>query len=173
MNASYDEALSGCLEVCRRCRELVTAVRSVDPDRSIYRALGPHLRHCLDHLVALLRGLPDGVVDYDARDRDPDIEADPQRFLAALDDAESGLRALGGLDASRPLEVLQLPAPGAAPMSVRSTLARELVFLSSHTIHHLALMVLVAHSEGVDVEDRFGVAFSTAAHRDSLVTAGR
>ena len=46
MMASHDDALSGCLEVCRRCRELVGAVTVADRDGSAYLRLGPHLRHC-------------------------------------------------------------------------------------------------------------------------------
>lgn len=171
MMASHDDALSGCLEVCRRCRELVGAVTVADRDGSAYLRLGPHLRHCLDHMTALLRGLDAGIFDYDARDRDPRIERDPERFLTALADAEAGLRRLAGHDLSRPVEVLQMPAPDAHLTGVASTLSRELVFLSSHTIHHLALMIQLARSMGLEVRDDLGVAFSTAAHRASVGTA--
>jgi hypothetical protein len=171
MSASGDDALSGCLEVCRRCRELVTAVCDADTGGTAYLHLGPHLRHCLDHMTALLRGLNDGIVDYDARDRDPRIERDPDRFLAALDDAQAGLTRLAGHDLSRPVEVLQMPAPDAPVTRVASTLSRELVFLSSHTIHHLALMIQLARSMGLEIPEDLGVAFSTAAHRASVATA--
>lgn len=168
MSASHDDALSGCLEVCRRCRELVVGVCDADPDSAAYLHLGPHLRHCLDHMTALLRGLDDGIIDYDARDRDSRIESDPERFLAALADAEGGLRRLADHDLSRTVEVLQMPASDAHPARVGSTLSRELVFLSSHTIHHLALMIHIGRSMGLDVHEGGGVAFSTAAYRASV-----
>lgn len=169
MPDAHPDPLAGCLEVCRRCRDLVAAARDADPEASSYPALGPHLRHCLDHMTALVRGSADGVVDYDARDRDPAIERSPERFLSALTEVERRLEALSGDDLTRTLEVHQLASSDASPSRVRSTLARELVFVSSHTIHHLALMLHLARSRGVVVDEGLGVAFSTAAY---LATQG-
>jgi hypothetical protein len=48
-------------------------------------------------------------------------------------------------------------------------LERELVFLSGHAIHHIAIMALSAAAAGVTLPAELAVAFSTEAHRESLV----
>lgn len=165
-------AIQGCLDVCRRCAALVAAIASGGASAApAYPAVGPHLRHCVDHFTALLRDLPAGPVDYDARDRDPTLETDPARLLAALDDIARHLAAIPVADLPRRLAIIQLAASGAAPHAVDSTLERELVFLSSHTIHHLALMIQLAAGHGITLPGELGVAFSTAAHREATTSA--
>jgi hypothetical protein len=46
----------------------------------------------------------------------------------------------------------------------RSTVARELQFLLSHTIHHYALIALVLRLQGFTTGEEFGVNPSTLRH---------
>ena len=161
---SDSPAIEGCLEACRRCRVLVEAVRA--EERSLahraYQAIGPHLRHCLDHFHSFLRGLETGVVDYDDRDRDERLERDASQALATLDSITARMEALDPAHV-RPLTMRQEPAPGASAQTVPTSLERELLFLSSHTIHHIASMSLLAASAGISMPRELGVAFSTAS----------
>ncbi len=167
-------AITGCLDVCHRCAALVATIEAAGASgTAAFAAVGPHLRHCVDHFSALLRDLPTGPVDYDRRDRDPSLEADPARLLAALAAIETRLAAIPLEVLSRRLAVLQLAASGASPRAVDSTVERELVFLSSHTIHHLALMIQLAAAHGIAVPAELGVAFSTAAYRQEIASARR
>jgi len=50
------------------------------------------------------------------------------------------------------------------PTEVETTAGRELAFVLSHTIHHNALIDVMARTLGVPVPDRFGYAPSTIAH---------
>jgi hypothetical protein len=65
------------------------------------------------------------------------------------------------------LTVIQSAAPGRPPASSPSRLERELVFLSGHTIHHIAIMVIAARAAGVEIPLHLAVAYSTQAHRES------
>lgn len=161
------DAVRGCREVCRRCEQLVASIRAAEPAAAgrVWAAVGAHLRHCVDHFTAFFRGVPRGTVDYDARDRDPELEADPERMLAEFARIGLMLDRIALMPGNRELAVLQLAAPGAAPRPASSTLERELVFLSSHTVHHLALMIRLAAEHGVELPGELGVAFSTAACR--------
>jgi hypothetical protein len=60
--------------------------RVVDRHPGAFPAVGPHLRHCVDHFTLLLDGWRTGFVDYDARSRDRRLERDPRAVLAALRD---------------------------------------------------------------------------------------
>jgi hypothetical protein len=161
------DAIHGCLDVCRQCRALVEAIGAEGyawgPAGS--STIGAHMRHCLDHFSAFLAGVPSGLVDYDARERSAALERDAAEFLAAISAIEHGMESMRALDPAMPLRIVQLHAPGAEPRAVPSCLERELVFLASHTIHHLALMKLLAQAGGFAVPAHVGVAYSTLAHQ--------
>ena len=160
------DVVTGCLEACRRCEVVVALVVQQAPEA--FSAVGPHLRHCVDHFTLLLDGWRSGVVDYDARLRDLRMEEDPGAVTQALNRIAISLESIGRDDLSRELTVTQSAAPGRPPASSASRLERELVFLSGHTIHHIAIMVLAARAAGVNVPSRLAVAYSTEAYRESL-----
>lgn len=164
-------AIAGCIEACRRCEaaldqlaELVRAGRDGEA-----HAVGAHLRHCLDHFACFEAGLDRGLVDYDARERDPRLEQDPESIRQRLGAIRDFLRSLGREGLRGPVRVSQMAAPEAGPVVVESSLERELMFLSGHTIHHLAVIAELARQEGVELPEDIAVAFSTAAHRAASV----
>jgi hypothetical protein len=163
------DTVQGCIEACRRCEMVVARVLDRNPE--VFAAVGPHLRHCIDHFRLLLEGWPSGRVDYDARERDPRLERDSQSVLGALGAIVASLEAIGPADLSRPIVVTQSVAPGRPPQASPTCLERELAFLSGHTIHHIALMVLSARVAGVELPGELAVAYSTGAHRDALASA--
>ncbi len=165
----FSDAVMGCLEACRRCEAVVAAI--VDQHPEAFPAVGPHLRHCIEHFRLLLDGWRSGSVDYDARPRDVRAERDPRIVRQALNELEGSLAAIRSDDLTREFVVIQSAAPGRPPLASPSRLDRELVFLSGHTIHHIAIMVLAGRAAGVDVPSRLAIAFSTEAHTESAATA--
>jgi len=163
--------LEGCLEACRRCADVVERIVAAGDATGgrVYLRIGAHLRHCLDHFLCLFRALDgDRTVDYDARERREDIESDAAAFTEALADARSRLLALAGADLDVPLAVRQTAAPGGRETVSPSNLGRELVFLSGHTIHHLAIVYLLCEAGGVPIPEEWTMAYSTAAYRAGL-----
>lgn len=160
--AACPPAVEGCVVSLRRCLDVIA---QFDRTGAPFDAVGPQLRHCLDHFSCLLRGLENGLVDYDARDRNERVEQDAARCAATLDRIIDALGEIRADDLSRKLIVRQIPAPDRDAAPVESTLERELLFLSGHTIHHLAIVALVAAQAGVPLPENVSVAFSTAAHR--------
>jgi uncharacterized damage-inducible protein DinB len=160
------DVVAGCLEACRRCGAVVDAI--VDQDASAFPSVGPHLRHCIDHFRLLLDGWESGSVDYDARPRDSRLETDPRAVRDALDAIAGSLAAIDPGDLVREVKVTQSAAPGRPPLASPSRLERELVFLSGHTIHHIAIMLLAARAVGVEVPSWLAIAYSTEAHREAL-----
>jgi len=156
--------LQGCLETCRRCEHLVLLLSDSATDRHLFEVIGPHLRHCLDHFRSLLKGLESGTIDYEAQKGDSGMVTDPDLFLAALYRVTAELAGLEGISTTQAVDVVQAAAPDTQPVSVGSTLERELIFLSSHTIHHLAQVIEVAEGRGVSVQSDLGMAFSPSIH---------
>jgi uncharacterized damage-inducible protein DinB len=56
-------------------------------------------------------------------------------------------------------------------MEVETTVGRELAFVLSHTVHHNALIAVMARTLGVPVPDLFGYAPSTIAHLEKAACA--
>lgn len=129
-------------------------------------SIGGHVRHCLDHVEALLSGLPHGLLDYDARRRDTAIERCRRSALAALAGLREELLGRSWPEMNRPLRMKLLLDASSAPVEVVSSLGRELSFVLSHTIHHNALVAVLVRLQGGEVPPRFGYAPSTVAHEE-------
>lgn len=127
--------------------------------------LGKHVRHIIDHYDALLGEgtLPaNATIDYEHRQRDTSLEQSPSRAVQRLAWIERRLQALKREpvhDTTR----LAYPA-GGSTMDLDSSLGRELAFLTSHTIHHMAIIGLLAESLGIGLSEEFGVHPSTLRH---------
>lgn len=124
------------------------------------QSLGKHVRHILDHYDALLAGAGAGSIDYENRRRDERLETELE--LAVVRVAEIGA-ALPGLEARRSATLrLRYPVEGASDcLALTTSLPRELAFLTSHTVHHMALLGMMAEQLGVALPDDFGVHPST------------
>ncbi len=135
------------------------------PTRAIFSAsLGAHYRHCLEHFSSLLGGLDRGLINYDDRPRQARLEMDP---LFAVDETRrlrTRLELLSPGDEQRMIRVRGLVAPSGPTVDHLSTVGRELSYAIAHTIHHYALMAVLATTLGAAVPAGFGVAPSTAAY---------
>jgi uncharacterized damage-inducible protein DinB len=135
-------------------------------------SVGAHLRHVADFVAGFLRGFADGVIDYDARERDARLEREPARAAAELARLARELEPLGTQPAARALRVLlEQSAVGGAPAWQDSSAGRELAFLLSHTIHHHALIAAALRARGREPGAEFGLAPSTRAHREAAACA--
>jgi len=151
--------------------QLRRLIEALDPER--YRqafgehgrhTLGKHVRHIIDHYDALLEGLDRGeeVIDYEQRRRDETLEQWPQQAASHLAGIESRLSTLGSEPASQAL-TLAYPMDDERFFLV-SSLNRELAFLTSHSIHHMAIIALLAEQSGIHLPASFGVHPSTLRH---------
>jgi hypothetical protein len=128
-------------------------------------SIGDHVRHCLDHVSALVSADPSSCLSYDHRERGTAVETDPVqavRFIQLL-----RIKVMVGRWSARldePICVISTVAPGGGMLSGMSTLGRELAFVLNHTIHHHAMIGLLATLYGCDVPDGFGFAPSTPRH---------
>jgi uncharacterized damage-inducible protein DinB len=124
-------------------------------------SIGAHVRHCLDHVCALERGIATGEISYDHRTRDTVIEHDPELAAARLTRAISRVGRIGDYLLERPMTlVAQIDGTGQR-LRVPTSIGRELAFVISHTIHHSAMIAVLLEHTGHDVPDRFGLAPTT------------
>jgi hypothetical protein len=132
------------------------------------RPVGAHLRHVIEHYDALLSPATAGVVDYDLRARDAELERLPavaRGRIAGLQARLDCLAQVSGADAESPLRVRGIGGvAGDFGFEVGSTLGRELVFVASHAVHHFALLQQHCQQHGIAVGAEFGTAPATVAH---------
>jgi hypothetical protein len=160
-------AIEGCITALRRCEAVLDALEpghySMAPEG--HGSVGAQVRHCIDHFSCFLHGVDSGVVDYDARERDVNLETDKALARSAITSIMESVIAMSATPLDTAITVKLIAAADGPPISAASTLERELVFLSSHTIHHVAIMCLVAERVGARVSPEVGLAFSTEAYR--------
>jgi uncharacterized damage-inducible protein DinB len=132
--------------------------------------VGGHLRHCLDFYDSFLRGLGEGRIDYDCRERNELIEKDRSAAVAKIEATIQQLRILQAAEGQQPL-LVKLEGGQAQDASAwsHSSLSRELQFLLSHTVHHYALIALLLRVQGFELSPQFGVAPSTLKHWQAKV----
>ena len=133
--------------------------------------LGAHFRHSIDHVDALLNGIATGEICYDRRERGTAIEQDRAAGLAAAADRAALVRAIPEPALSSTITVLALTAPEAPEMRCTSSIARELLYVFHHTVHHTALMSAQATNMGVQPDPRAGRAPATLANDASHAQA--
>lgn len=127
-------------------------------------SIGRHVRHCLDHGEALLAGTERGVVDYDQRCRGTTVETDPAEAARRLGDLERRLTSLAGHTGREPLSVAVLPRLDCPSKLTLSSLGREAAFVQSHTVHHCAIIAMLARAGGTEIPEHFGYAPATIVH---------
>jgi len=130
-------------------------------------SIGGHLRHIIEHYESFLSGYEQGEIDYEKRARDPLIEGNVSYAAATLENVAAGLRHL---------DLPSMPANSGYCAETVSTIARtsvlrELEFLLSHTIHHYALVAVMARLQGCEPEADFGVAPSTLKFQQAQAAA--
>ncbi|MEP6571333.1 MAG: hypothetical protein ABJD11_01515 [Gemmatimonadota bacterium] len=159
-------------------RQGIALIESI-PDELYHRsrpgwsAVGAQFRHVLDHYLCLLVGLEAGQVDYDRRGRDNLTERSRTIAIAMAEQVITGLSTLDQWALQRALEV-HMNSGGGDPAHDwgPSTVNRELLFLSSHTVHHYAVIRLLLAGYGFEANEDLGAAPSTLAHAAQRVAAG-
>jgi len=156
------------INILRQGRDLIKNMQDSVYQRSsatIFNSnIGSHVRHNLDHYTSFLAGLECGNINYDNRQRDLLIETDRNAAISLIDKICSRLEGL-----QKPTKTLQLwiSRDGSSKGEwINTSIARELEFLMSHTIHHYAIITIMCRLEGLSVEKNFGVAPSTLRYWD-------
>ncbi len=124
-----------------------------------------HVRHVIDHVQAFLTGLQTGEIDYNVRHRNSPGETDPDFAAAQLLAIMSECEALENLNCAPPEELLvtsEIDCLTTHTEKFRSNVAREVLYLINHTIHHAAYIRLLLKGCGIELASHIGIAPCTA-----------
>jgi hypothetical protein len=124
--------------------------------------IGQHVRHIIELFQCLENGYPEGVVNYEKRKRDREIENNKEFATSLLKVIHAGLDKE---DKSLTLEATY-DDTAAEPIRIETNFYREIAYNLEHTIHHMALIrVGIAEVSAIQLPENFGVASSTVKHR--------
>lgn len=122
-----------------------------------------HTRHVIELYQCLLHGYGTGLVNYDRRKRDLQLEQNPELSVQYLDDI------LDQLAMPNKFLTLETGADELVPLSFETNFDRELWYNLEHAIHHMALMrVALKELTDVFIPEHFGVASGTIQHRQRI-----
>lgn len=127
-------------------------------------SIGSHFRHNLDVFIAVKTGYETGIIDYDVRRRGHAVEKDINLAIKEHNLLKAWILALDEKELDIEVTV-QSEALLSKKESVKltSSLKRELLFASSHAVHHYAMISTALKFKGVKVNDNFGYAPATAS----------
>jgi uncharacterized damage-inducible protein DinB len=129
-------------------------------------SVGQHTRHIVEFYGCLSAGIQSGVVNYDLRERNTQIETNKTLALAYLNNI---LTAYGLIETDSTLALKTMTSNDL----IQSSLYRELVYLIEHTTHHLAIIKIGLNEAypTLTLSDNLGVAASTINYRNQAVAA--
>lgn len=164
-------SLRPLMTLLEQLRDLITLMPPpmylARPAARVSGSVGEHVRHGLDHVSSFAAALAGDELSYDRRLRGTTVETDPRTAVNEIERLCARLERCAPVPLDRPLTLSSLVNPATPPITMRSTVARELSFVVHHTIHHCALIALLVEWQGGRVPHGFGLAPSTAAARVS------
>ena len=154
-------ALDGQLEHLREMIAALPASAYVASPSRVSGPVGAHVRHCLDHVRALVSLVDSNELCYDSRLRGTRIETDPVAAVDEIDRLRVDIEELEYLTLDHPVLLRSLTDRDGSTLRVTSTFGREIAFVIQHTIHHAAIIAVLLDQLRVDVPQGFGYAPST------------
>jgi hypothetical protein len=166
--------LNSLLAATQQLHVVLTTLQTRDNGAALYveTGVGRHIRHASDHLQALLDSSQTHSIDYNFRTRDSDTEKSIESALALLARQRVQLTAMSAFDLHSGVKVIsEISFSATLNGAFQSSLAREMLYLINHTIHHAAYIKLVLKNKGVTLPDEIGLAPCTLSHMKAQNTA--
>lgn len=134
-------------------------------------SIGMHIRHILEFYQCLFEQSATGLVNYDKRKRNPNIENSTEFAQLTIDELNQKID-LTDFSGSFKLEASYEHIKDDF-ITIESNLSRELVYNLEHAIHHLALIKIgfMMLKPEVKLPAHFGVAPSTIKFNNQEVCA--
>jgi len=129
--------------------------------------VGKHIRHIIEFFECFDEGCKTGVVDYDKRERNIEIEVSPIYASTKLNDLYD---SISSVNSNIPLKLNSM-LTGEMPEEsspIATSFKRELIYTLEHAIHHMAIIEIGIKQElkHFNLPENFGVAFSTISYRE-------
>lgn len=153
-------------ELAALLSRLDDAVYARSPVGVMPGSVGAHVRHCLDHVAALVACVESGRLDYDDRRRGTPVETSVDAAREAIGSLIERVSALPVDAPARPVRLAVMMTCDGPTVEVASSVGREFAYVLSHTIHHNAIIGAMVKTLGGVTPERFGYAPATLRQMD-------
>jgi uncharacterized damage-inducible protein DinB len=150
-------------------KSLLSSLKTEDYTKSLSllsdSTIGQHVRHILEFYICLIASKNTGIVNYDNRKRNLEIETSVQFAQDQIDFIIENFRlennniqfTLEGNYSAETTEIIAIP----------TTYQRELAYCLEHSIHHQALIKVGLKELELEsvINENFGVAPATIRHK--------
>ena len=160
--------IRGNLETLSQAKDVINLI-----DNDVYchvstpymqSSIGQHMRHLIDNYLALQQGCSVSHIDYNWRRRGAQVETSKVVALSELEQLICWLSELTEDSLTQNLTLLsEVCLKETQSDLATSTLHRELIFVASHSIHHLAIIGTCMRLQKIDVPSYVGLAPATAS----------
>lgn len=129
--------------------------------------VGMHVRHIIEFYQCLMKGVQQGEMDYDARERSLLQETN---IAYALECIQNLFIDLSSIQGNKPIILMASQKSTHPKLTIETNINRELLYVIEHTIHHLAIIKMGCMSAfpAIPFHKDFGVAYSTLKFRESV-----
>ncbi len=125
--------------------------------------IGEHTRHILEMFQCLEKSYDSGILNYDNRERNNQIQTETEFAKKYIFQIKEGLK-------SENKTIYLEQAVDSVTSRIQSNYYRELLYNLEHCVHHQALIkVAVLQFEDILIDENFGVARSTIEYRKQCV----
>ncbi|WP_316771365.1 hypothetical protein [Pedobacter frigiditerrae] len=125
-------------------------------------SIGQHIRHILEFYIELGNGYQTGIIDYDKRKRDHNLETIREMAITKIQQINS----LTKLENKELNIMAEYSFEDETKQQLPTNYYRELMYNLEHTVHHMALIrVGFSLTSKILLPEDFGIATSTLKYR--------
>jgi hypothetical protein len=155
------------LEIIEQAKLYLSSVNQTDYNAilapNFASSAGSHIRHILDHYLAVINGFDNQLINYDIRHRGCLSEKNPEIALTKFDHISIWLKTLSKDDLNRELLLsTEVSITSKKVQTIPTSLIRELLFVGAHAVHHYATIAQICKAQTTSLPESFGIAPATA-----------
>jgi len=159
-----------CHRIAGLCEEIIGVIKFLEEDLFVKTngknsSVGAHFRHIYERMECVILGLESGVIEYDSRKRDVNIETKPNIAIEKFQYMKSFFEKLDNIN--RDLLIIETAGINAGKITLNSNFEREILYLIDHTTHHLAVVKILLEQFDVQLDSDLGKAASTIIYEKS------
>ena len=128
----------------------------------INHSIGKHFRHIYDFYIQFCNGFENKNIYYDDRKRNSELESNCNAMIKGFEQIQNKINIKENFDL-----IIHYQLQNNLKDKIKSNIIRELVFIYSHSIHHLAMIRTVLENEhGFVFSNNMGFSLSTIKHKE-------
>ena len=167
-NKSINTVIASQLEIISQGQNYLELISDEEynyiPSPNFVSSCGSHIRHIIDHYLAIKVGASTGLIDYDVRSRGEEVESNRLIAIEMLSEIANWINSLSVEDLNNQISIsTEVSISKKETHSFSSSLGRELIFAASHAIHHYAIITQISTQLKTKTPEGFGIAPATSS----------